>query len=320
MRRHLEPVDLVVAIGLMATVFGGALFFLTTEGALQAGATQPAPTVSSIAATDGMQWVQPALGQAIVDDYLLEWNLAQNAVGLVTELNRATLADHRLRTPPFGYLERIRAMAGRIEEDHLARVQYVMGRTIVAFTARGLRERALSADHLDTAFNRRLIDTARGIGDRMDQGFYSDWQGRLGEMIVSAGATQARMAEESQQRIGFAIVRLASVQDRYLTARDASQQQLATIAVAALHAEEAADRFERLASADRLTQAPAPPVPFSEPMSLPEVPYGYLLLASLALTGLFFVGLSLPGFRPERGEEGPAETEERVERTFRKTG
>jgi hypothetical protein len=320
MRRHLEPVDLVVAVGLMATVFGGALFFLTTEGALQAGATQPAPIGSAMGATDGMQWVQPALGQAIVDDYLLEWNLAQHAVGLVTELNRATVADHRLRTTPFGYLERVRAMAGRIEEDHLARVQYVMGRTIVAFTDRGVRERALSAERSDTPFNRRLIGTARDIGERMDRSFYSGWQARLGEMIVSAGVTQARMVEESQQRIGSAIVRLAAVQDRYLSARDASQQQLAAITVAALHAEQAADRFARLASADRLAQEPGATLPLSEPISLPEVPYGYLLLASLALTGLFFVGLSLPGFRPESGAARSAEAEARVEHTFRKTG
>ncbi len=317
MKRYLEPVDVMVAIGLFATVCSGALLFLSTEGALQAATPEPAPVAQRTDLMEAMEWVQPALGQAIVDDYLLEWHVNRSAADAVTDLNRATLVDHRLHNPPFGYLDRVRAIASQIETDHAALVQFVMGRTVVSFTTRGVRSGLVSGDRLGGAYNRRAIAIAEGIGDRMDARFYADWQHRLGQLIVSASLSQIRLTEQSQQRIGQAIVQLSTIQDRYLAAKEALQEQLASVALASIHTEQIADRFEQLAAADLRPAEAAAPV--SEPKVWPEVPGEYLFAACAALVGIFFAGLFMPGFRPEAEEAVPGRRVETAETVYRKT-
>lgn len=317
MKRYLEPVDVMVAVGLLATVLGGALLFMSTEGALRAAVPEPASAARTFGVMDAMEWVQPALGQAILEDSLLERNLAQNAMGVVTELNHATVADHRLQNQPLGYLDRVRMDAARIQADHAARVQFVMGRTIVSFTARGVRYGLISGDRPSSDFNRRAITIAEDIGDRMDEEFSGGWQSRLGAMIVSASLTHVRTMAQSQQRIGWAIVRLATLQDQYLAAKEATQEQLASVAVASIHAEQIMDRFERLAAADSLVREE--PLPLAAPKSWPEVPYGYLFAASAALVGIFFVGLFLPGIRPESREAARDREAAAGETVYRKT-
>lgn len=309
MRRQLDPVDLMVAVGLCTTVLGGYLMFMSTGGAIESASVEMAS-----AGMTGSQWVQPALGQAIVMDSLLERAAFRTTAETATELNRAVLAGRRLQASPFGHLERIGAHAIAVEADHAARVQYVMGRRIVNFTARGIRAGILSPAQINGRFNRRMIRMAESGAIGMDAQFLSNREPIKGWEIVAASQVQARFAEQVQRRMGDAFVRAVMVDHVYREALGSMQEQLASVALASIRSEEIADRVARLA-AD--FSGRAQPLPLSEPQSWPEVPVGLFFAAATLLIGLFFVGVSTPtaGDKPAV-DAGQAEAAETV---YRKT-
>ncbi|TAJ23047.1 MAG: hypothetical protein EPO64_12095 [Nitrospirae bacterium] len=269
-----------------------------------------------------MKWVQPALGQAIVDDYLLERAVSSKTAQAAAEFGRAALASLQLENAPFGYLERIGTHAASVEADHAARIQFVLGRRIVGFTARGVRMGVLSPTQLTAPYNRRMIRMAELGANRMEDDFLSNRQTLLGWEIVIASQGHAQIVGQAQHRLGDAIVRVTQVQQVYGEAMAGAQEQLAATALASIHTEQLADRFARLAAAD--LSGGGKPIAFTEPRSWPEVPVGLLLAASAMLIGLFFAGLSMPSIRREHeigmeamGEgEGQAESAETV---YRKT-
>ncbi|MBI4401115.1 MAG: hypothetical protein HY581_05740 [Nitrospirae bacterium] len=307
MRRNLEPVDLMVAVGILATVLGGYFLFMSTSGTLQAAVPETASIAPASGIMGAMEWVQPALGQAIVDDYLLGREFAAKTTEAVTKLNRATMITHRLKTSPFEYLEQIQAHATQVEADHAARVQFVMGRSIVDFTARGVRTGVLSPGLVAGEYNRRMISIAETTGKTMDVQFRSNWPTLIKQTILAASEDHDRFAAQSQQRVGHAIVQLTRVQDGYLKAMEDMQVQLGSVALASIHTEQIADRFDQLAAAD--FSARRPTLPFSAPRSWPEIPFGYLFAASAVLIGIFFVGLLMPGLRRETEEMEEREAE-----------
>ncbi len=62
MRRTLEPVDLMVVIGLCATLLGGYAVFISANGTLEAAGPETVSLNHSTGIMAGMEWVQPALG------------------------------------------------------------------------------------------------------------------------------------------------------------------------------------------------------------------------------------------------------------------
>ncbi len=324
MRRQLEPVDLMVAVGLCATVLGGYLMFLSTNGAIgtasaeraSVGLTETiAPGTTDVVLT-AAQWVQPALGQAIVADYLLEREFSHRTAAAAEEFNRATLAGQFLEGSPYEHFARIGAYAAAVESDHVARVQYVLGRGIANFTARGVRAGILSPAQANDRFNRRMIRMAALNAGRMDDRFWSNHEPNMGREIVAASQVQMEFAGRVQHRIGTAIVRVTQVQQASGEAIAGAQEQLASVVLAAIHSEEVADRFMRLAAAEGFRQGE--PLPLSEPRSWPDVPVGFLLAASMTLVGLFFAGLFLPGTGRERERLGE-ESIGAAEAVYRKT-
>lgn len=313
MRRNLEPVDLMVAVGVLATVLGSYFLFMSTSGTLQAAVPETVSIAPAAGIMGAMEWVQPALGQAIVDDYLLGREFARKMTEAATKLNRATIITHRLQTSPSAYLDQIQAHVTQVEADHAARVQYVMGRSIVDFTARGVRTGALSPDRLSSEYNRRMISIAETTGKTMDARFRSNWPTLVKQTILAAHEDHDRFAAQSQQRVGHAIVQLTRVQDGYQNALEDLQVQLASVALASIHTERIADRFDQLAAADFSGRRPS--LPFSAPRSWPEIPSGYLFVASVALIGIFFAGLLMPGLRRETEEM----EESKAEPGYRKT-
>jgi len=296
MKKQLEPVDLMVAVGLCATVLAGYLIFLSTNGTIGAasadittvGLTEAgAPGASDMAA----QWVQPVFGQAIVTDYLLERAFSRQTVEASVSFNRATMAGQRLADSPYEHFARIGAHAAALEADHAARVQYAMGRAIANFTARGVRAGILSPAQINDRFNRRMIRRVGLSADRMDDQFLSHRESNKGWEIMAASQVQARYVGQVQQRIGNAVVRVTQVQQASGEALAGAQEQLASAALASIRSEEIADRFARLAATD-LTRR-GKPLPLSEPQSWPDVPIGLLLAGSMVLVGLFFAGLFL---------------------------
>jgi hypothetical protein len=298
MKRRLELIDIAVAIGVFATVVGGYLVFMAASGALEGTnfqATAFGPTAGSVGSNDPMNWIQPALGEAIVENELLERRIARDTTAAVRELNYATMTAEYLDSadPQF---DRIKAHAEMIDTDEDARVQYVMGRSIVGFTARGVRASVLSPDLYAGEFNRRMIEQTRAAGAGMRESYLEMREPMIGRAIVEAAQRHLAGMEELQHRIGTAVTRIARIQEGDVDGLGEAQAQLASVALASIHTEQIADRFEQLARADGGQDDTAT---FSEPRTWPEVPVGLLGLLSIGLIGLYCIGLMTPTMRSE---------------------
>ncbi|MEW6542278.1 MAG: hypothetical protein AB1411_01560 [Nitrospirota bacterium] len=317
MKRRLEPVDLMVAVGVFATVLGGYFIFISANGTLEAAASQTDSAAQLVSPLDAMQWVQPALGQAIVEDYLLERQEQRDMAKAAMALSRALLTGQRVQFTPFELVERVGMYETSLEADHAIRVQYVLGRTIVNFTTRGVKNGLLSPAQLDGGYNRRMIRLAELNAGRMEEDYQRLHQSLLGWQIVATSLAHDQLASQVQQRMGEAIAAFTLVQDGYREARAGTQEQLAAVTIASIHHEQVADRFDHLASADALTR-PGETVPMTQPRSWPEVPVGFLFAASALLVGLFLAGLLTPSVEhePVFVAEGQAEA---AGGTYRKT-
>lgn len=317
MKRDLEPVDVMVAIGLCATVLGGYLFFISTSGVLEAATPQPLSIGQSVDIMTAMDWVQPAIGQAIVDDRLLSREAAGKTRAAATALNHASMADHRFRNAPFALFKQISAHATAVEADHAARIQFVLGRAIVNATARGVRTGLLSPGEVAGEYNRRMIQVAEATGQRMDEQFRNHWQmENLAQTFMTASEDRSSYGERVQQRLGHAIVLVTQAQEQYQESHTAIQGQLAAAFLASVRTMARADLFARLAAAEPTAQQAA--LPLTEPRAWPEIPGGFLFAVSAALIGVFFIGLLMPARRPE----APAMSEmrpEMPEAAYRKT-
>jgi hypothetical protein len=299
MKRYLDPIDMVVAIGMFATVVGGCFFFMAANGTLKAGAPQPLAFERSgglIDPMEAMEWVQPALGQAIVENELLTRQASQETTQAVTELIRAMAAEESLNLVPYGYLEPITSHADGMDADQAARVQYVAGRSLVTSTARGVRAGVLSSSRLDGAFNNVIIAMAQATMNGMEDSYRDTRDPMLGWAIVEAAQRHMRSADQLQHRLGMAITRVVEVQNRFNETIGSAQGQLGAVAVASLHTEQLAGRFDQLAKAD-FAQPPA--AVFSSQRGWPDIPISVLIGMSAILFGLFVMGLILPGTKPE---------------------
>lgn len=317
MTRRIEPIDLMVAVGVFATVLGGYFLFMTANGTLEAGQPQLA-TVEQATAEIGpmaaMEWVQPALGQALVDNYLLDRAIMTDIETAAKELNRVSLVAQQMDGAVPASADDLSARMMQLDADHAARVQYILGRSISVFTERGVRSGLLSPVLLDGPYNQRMIALTQARAQQMEDAYQDSRQPMLGHMIV--GAAQAahetmRVGERIQDSLGRAIVRIAWLQEES-QAKAEAQTQLALLLVSSIHTEEMAERFDSLVKAEASTQPVS--MVFSEPRTWPEVSTGLLAAGSIGLIGLF-CGLIMRSTRPE---ELPTMAEVPSEPAYRK--
>lgn len=138
MGRKYDHVDVMTAIGLVATLFGGYLFVTAADGFWQAPSVPPmtAMTVSSDPSA-GMAYLQPVLGRAILDEVLLDREAGAAVSAAARELNRAVTEYQRVSASLLSPLVLAELAAFGQEADHRARMQYVMGKAVVNHTRRG---------------------------------------------------------------------------------------------------------------------------------------------------------------------------------------
>lgn len=325
MKRTLEPVDLMVVIGLCATLLGAALFFDSITVVPGPAVTAPVVMNEPTGIMTGMHWLQPVLGQAIVEQSVLEREGAAAIAAAAAELNRATLNQYSLQRAPFGHFDAIKARAELAPAEHAGRIQEVMGRSVVNFTQRGVRTGILSPPQSTGEYNSRMIELTEAWGVRMDQAFRTNWQENLGRAILTASQDRATLRAQIQERIGAAITQVARVQSGYRKATEAVRRQLAAATNAAIRTELRADLFDRLAMAESSAQlakaepmAAPQPVPVVEPMSSLDMPTGYLIAACVGLIALFLGGLWFPSTKREE-ELADQIRPEAVQRVYRKT-
>ena len=207
------------------------------------------------------------------------------------EWNQATLAHQEFQSLPGGPFGAIMSEAATVPADHMARVQYVMGRAIVNFTARGIRSGVLAADQYLSDYNISMIRATEARGQRLDDAFASTWQVTLGREIVDAAQNYGWQADAIQERMGAAIVHVTQAQDGGEEGRAAQQEQLGSLVLASIRTEAQADRLTLLAAIESVPENTT--VASTEPASWPEIPTGYLIAAGLMLATTFFGGLSM---------------------------
>lgn len=290
--------DIVVGVGMCAIVFGAILLVFAASGTFLVANSEPISVDQSSALTAGMTWLQPALGQAIVERTLLQHQSDRMTASALSEWNQA-MGDHRsLQASSSNPFRFIMQRAVTIPADHAARVQAVMGRSIVNFTRRGVRSGVLSADLYLSDFNRDMIGMAERMGQRLDRDFAATWQASLGRWIVDASRDYAARYAMVQERLGTAILHMAQAKTGLEEAWGANQYQLASLIAAVDRTTATTDRFTQLAAAESALTA-APVVATARAVAWPEIPMGYMIAAAMALMAVFFGGLNLSAARRE---------------------
>lgn len=285
-----NTIDIAVGVGLCAILFGALLFFVAVNGTYQAALPEAARVEQSTSPKSGMIWLQPALGQAIVEQALFERH-ANRAIALAAaEWNRATLAQDEFLSRPGGPFGAVMHYAATAPAQHQARVQGVMGQAIVNFTLRGVRSGLVSADQLHSTFNREMIRRVETWGTFLTERFTSTWQATLGRRIVEAAQAHRKQAEMIQERLGASLVQLALVQLESERTRFLQQENMGSLVLAAARAQVPADR-----SVAAMVTPPAPMTAEAvseRPATWPDVPFAYLIAAACLLAAIFAVGLS----------------------------
>lgn len=292
-----NTVDIIVGVGMCAILFSAFLFFVAANGTYQVAIPQPVLQGEPVVIDVGINRIQPVLGQAIVDDVIFERHADQVMARSVLEWNRATLAQHDFQSYAGGPFDAVRRQAEAVPAEHMARVQGVMGREIVNFTKRGVRSGTLSADLYLSDYNAGMIRTIEARGQRLHEAFASTWQATLGRRIVDAVQRYTERAGAIQERMGSALVQLVQGERSIAERRTVLQAQLASLVTAAVRTEALSDRLTLLAAIESFPEDTS--VGFTEPVSWPEIPLGYLIVIGFVLMAVFFTGISLSARRRE---------------------
>lgn len=286
-----NTIDIIVGIGMCAILFGALFFFLAVNGTYQAAPLQSPTFAPSVGIEPELAWLQPVLGQAIVDQAIFDRRANRLIAQSVSEWNRATLAYHDLRSRPGGALGDVVRQAVTVPTDHSTRVQGIMGREIVNFTARGVRSGRLSADHPGSDYNASMIRATETRGQRLHHEFASTWQATLGRRIVEAIQQDRKQAGTIQERLGLALVRVIQAHTETEAVRATQQEQLGSLLLAAVRAAALAGSTPRVAAIEPVPDKTAAVSP--EPTPWPEITISYLLVAGFFLVIIFLAGLSL---------------------------
>ncbi len=232
MQRRYEFMDMIVAIGLSATIVASGLLLMAANG-MQIRTVEWEPMGQATGNFAGSDFLQPVLGQAIVDHVLLERSHAKDAAAAITQLNSLALERNEWQHSPYGYLDSITTGASWAEAEHAARVQTVMGRSIVNFTRRGVRSGLWSSVERAAHDNPHMIRVTEARGQNMDSAFLANWQPNIGRGIVAATQESEKQSRLRQERLGAAILGMATVEEVYEPVRAAVQEQLGSATVVA---------------------------------------------------------------------------------------
>ena len=202
MERISKFFDLTTSVALLATGAGIVLCLFFLFASTTFGKNLPETVVNGpVDIQVSLRWIQPILGQAIVEDTLIKQQYGNHVDGLVPTPKRMTLAGHLaqkkvLETAIAGHIE-------SLEADHSTRVQWILGRLIVTFTSQGIRTGMVTADKSAEEPNRRIIALAQEAGTKLDDAFKAERQARIGTTIVSETLPRARGADTSLERVGL---------------------------------------------------------------------------------------------------------------------
>jgi hypothetical protein len=291
-----SSIDIIVGFGMCAIIFGALFLFVATTGTFLA-ATPPAMPDQFSQPVNGMVWLQPALGQAIVERTLLQRQSDRITAQATLEWDQALLAHYSLQSTPGGRFGFIMDRAATMPDDHVARVQTVMGRSIVNGTRRGVHSGALSADFYLSDYNRDMIGAVERLGGRMHEAFAATWQPLLGRWIVDAGLDYSAREAAVQEQLGTAIIHVAQARAGLEESWAANQYQLGTLLAAVDRTATMTGPADQIMVASTMPEAGA--MAPEQGMAWPGVPLGYFFAAMIGMALVFFSGLRLSAMSRE---------------------
>ena len=171
-----NSIDILVGVGLCAIVFGAMVLVVATSAGFLVSGPQPGGLIEEALPSTEAAWLQPALGRAIVERALLQQRTDQITASATAEWNQAMMAHRNLQGIQGGPFAFVMDRAVTVPQEHAARVQAVMGRSIVNFTQRGVRSGMLSADLYLSDYNQGMITATEIRGQRMLDEFATTWQ------------------------------------------------------------------------------------------------------------------------------------------------
>lgn len=232
MKPRMDPLDVIVAVGMFATMVGGLLLVLASYGGVP---SFPPKIDAPLTASRVMEGLQTAMGESIVEMAKVDHEI-QPAMDRVTQsLNASTGALQAFYQRP-GIPETVQARFEQAQAGIDGQLQYLMGTSIVRLTGQGIRAGILSAQDLGHPINQRIIDTAKRYG-ALGEDRFKNSQPVLGQWISEESQSRQRYHAFLQERTGQAIVQKASMEHAYRTATSGLQTQLHALTAAATRAE-----------------------------------------------------------------------------------
>lgn len=220
MRHVLEPVDLMVAAGIVAIITGAFLVFVSTQGRFENAAVTD--DVAHIAASDA---VQPALGHTLVTMFLLEQERSGEIKKAVTRLNQVTMTAQQIDRSTDRQIKRLAEQANNAKASNEARAEFVKGRSVVNFTSRAVKNNSLT-DQQRQEYDLRMIQSSAEAAKQIERDFEKTEESNLGRTIVEETQGQMNAAHRNQEEVGAAIVLVTLLQDEYTRAFESEQEQL----------------------------------------------------------------------------------------------
>ena len=226
MKRVLEPVDLMVAAGIVAIVIGAFLVFVSAQGRFQIA------TADDVTNRDTSDPVQPALGQTLVAISLLEREGSGEITRAVKKLNQVTTTAQQIDRSTQDQVRELAEQADNQRVAKTARAEFVKGRSVVNSTTRTMRNGS-PPDQQREVYDRRMIEVAAEAGRRIEHEFEQTRESNLGRAIVAETQRELEATHRNQEQVGAAIVQVSRVQEEYRGAYETAQEQLGLLVSAA---------------------------------------------------------------------------------------
>lgn len=289
MSRRYEPMDLVVAIGMFATVVGAFLMFLAPGWRIGVGASGQAPVEAGRNLVAGQDWLQGPLEEAIVASEAIRRDGAAATRKAGSAWTKA-VAIHRGLADSVGHnLDSVARDAARTRAEQTGRVQAVLGREIVNLTRRGIAGRAFDSLPSAEAYSGTLLGLVEATRRRMDEDFRAHEQPNLGRAIVTATRDRWDAMDRSQHSLDKAKRLVLTTELNYAQASGENQQQLGSLIMA--ETREQYRRHQVSGAVATSTLAGQSMGATTGPQSWPDVSIGSVAAASAGLLGLFLAGL-----------------------------
>jgi len=292
MKRNLESTDIVVAIGMIATLFGGYFLYIASYGGALGVQPQKTAAVPLTTAVVERQ-LQQSINQTVNDQEALSQEFERDVVQAAGFLKKAMSSAGQ--SSPMTVEDAV-AMARSYQETYDGQVQYMLGKTVVNLTKQGMQSGTLSGDNLNNRHNDRIIASTMRQAQMAERAFTNSSQPRMGTWIVSAARQDLRREAALQTRLGLATVQLAKVNHQYESQLNGLRNQHKALLAAAVRTEAQDGRFAQLAKAGDMAAPSSSGTPshIQKAGLFPELPTEYLIVAFLGLITVFMIALSLP--------------------------